>query len=386
MFVPFAILIFVVLTQKITIKVKPPKGVCMVVICNNRPEMLRETLISILNAHGVEDNGKDNIYISQSGENEDVSKVVKQVLGPMDPQHHFHHHNSHIEVYNRLAGHFKWTFDKIFEETDCGGVVVIEDDLELSPDFLDYFKLTIPLVHSDDTIIASSLWNDIGFTYNTRDKHKIKRTSFFPGLGWYLSREIWENVMGPVWPERDWDWHIRELIDKNKYDILIPEVPRDFHVAKSGTYMNPGLFRSYFKKINIQRDAKFKWREEDTQNLSPLSKYITYMTDTWEGAHTPNGFRDLKPTMDNVIWLEGKDIGKEIKKNSLKCNLFLRNTGFWREEFSRGMWRGTTSIWFKNVYKIHFILNTTEWVKPGVKVFTVKELCENYKTFNALYK
>ena len=39
---------------------------------------------------------------------------------------------------------------------------IISDDLDISPDFFEYFSATYPILHQDDTLWCVSAWNDNG--------------------------------------------------------------------------------------------------------------------------------------------------------------------------------------------------------------------------------
>ena len=41
-------------------------------------------------------------------------------------------------------------------------VIIVEDDLEISPDFFEYFTATLPLLRSDPSLWCVSAWNDNG--------------------------------------------------------------------------------------------------------------------------------------------------------------------------------------------------------------------------------
>jgi hypothetical protein len=49
----------------------------------------------------------------------------------------------------------------------------------------------------DDSIFAISAWNDNGFKGVVGDPYSLRRTSYFPGLGWLLTRQLYkEHVRG----------------------------------------------------------------------------------------------------------------------------------------------------------------------------------------------
>ena len=75
----------------------------------------------------------------------------------------------------------------------------MEDDLLLSPDFYEYLHAAAPLLDVDGSLYAVSLWNDNGFyglVQPAVDAYSVRRTSFFPGLGWLLTRELYKGQVG----------------------------------------------------------------------------------------------------------------------------------------------------------------------------------------------
>ncbi len=111
------------------------------------------------------------------------------------------------------------------------------DDLDISPDFFEYFAATYPILHNDPTLWCVSAWNDNGksevvennaglysslplvdfcmFWLATVDflvifvgvkcchcvmcAELLYRTDFFPGLGWMLEKRVW-SVLESKWP------------------------------------------------------------------------------------------------------------------------------------------------------------------------------------------
>lgn len=344
---------------------EPPPQFCIVVICYNRPKLLKNTLNSIKKANGFK---IENLFISQSWNNDEVSEIVK------DYDNVYKNPDKTSNVDNRLARHFGWTFNKMFNETNCGGLVVIEDDLEVSPDFIDYFKLAIPVVERDPTLLTASLWNDIGFKHNTKDKTTIKRTSFFPGLGWYLSRHVWENIIGPEWRDHSWDWYVRDKAIQYKLDSLTPEVPRDYHVAKTGTYMSPSFFNKYFKNINVNKDETFEWKQEYFDRVSPLM------------SHEQRIINDIESGLVKVFWVDGFSKIRDRRVFFSKCRMLLRDTGIWEGEVERGQWNGIHHIWsqlFKSYVYIIDIADerssfTHHLISPHTQIHKNLEVCKHY--------
>lgn len=353
-------------------------GTCIVVICNNRVEILERTLNSIMDARGVRERAQ--IIISQNGDDARVSKLIRTKFYLLD--HIQNDEGLPQKVDSRLPQHFQWTFDTVFDDFyECyNGMVVLEDDLEVSPDFLEYFELTIPVVENDPKLLTTSLWNDIGLEWNSNVKNELLRTTYFPGLGWWLSRSTWYGLLRDEWPTHDWDWYVRKKAYVNGLDTLHPEVPRDYHVAKGGTYMRQNFFEKHFAKININRDRDFRWHEDDVQHVSSFGRYHEHMMTRIENGNQINTIDHAIPGTDNVMWVEGLKGKKRL--NTRRCNKFFKTTGIWADEIERSDWYGIKVVWYKPT-RSHLIIvdcDSEWWWRrwPVARVFHDLEICDDF--------
>lgn len=78
----------------------------------------------------------------------------------------------------------------------CTHYVLFIDDLDVAPDFYEYFLGTFPLLRSDDSLWCVSAWNDNGKTglIDENAPELLYRSDFFPGLGWMLSKKLWDEI------------------------------------------------------------------------------------------------------------------------------------------------------------------------------------------------
>ena len=90
----------------------------------------------------------------------------------------------------------------------------------------------------DPTLWVISAWNDNGFNVNVRDPNRLKRTDFFPGLGWFIPRKLFKGELQKKWPKLHWDHWMRDDEQTKGRDALFPEVPRDYHMGVKGTFMD----------------------------------------------------------------------------------------------------------------------------------------------------
>ena len=51
---------------------------------------------------------------------------------------------------------------QVFETLNYETVIIVEDDLDIAPDFFEYFRATYPILKSDPTLWCVSAWNDNG--------------------------------------------------------------------------------------------------------------------------------------------------------------------------------------------------------------------------------
>ena len=171
---------------------------------------------------------------------------------------------------SRIARHYRFALGHAFGAATASmapglvssSVVVLEDDLLFSPDLLEFFAAGAAVLRRDPSLWAVSAWNDNGFKGLVRDTHALRRTQFFPGLGWLLTRSLWENELRDRWPATHWDHWMRSQrkhrTSKGR-EVLFPEVPRAYHAATQGSFMTRTLHERYFKRIAMNTDPEVAW-------------------------------------------------------------------------------------------------------------------------------
>eukprot|EP00633_Aureoumbra_lagunensis_P001679 CAMPEP_0197302852 /NCGR_PEP_ID=MMETSP0890-20130614/51315_1 /TAXON_ID=44058 ORGANISM="Aureoumbra lagunensis, Strain CCMP1510" /NCGR_SAMPLE_ID=MMETSP0890 /ASSEMBLY_ACC=CAM_ASM_000533 /LENGTH=140 /DNA_ID=CAMNT_0042782571 /DNA_START=264 /DNA_END=683 /DNA_ORIENTATION=- len=140
---------------------------------------MREALSSLLNA-GIQ---VEDIAVAQDGTDAAVTAVAKE-FGVQVRRNGLQH--GHRDGAARIAANYgdalRWAIEERFPEAP--GVIIVEDDLLFSPDFGQYFnEVAAPLLDTDPTVFVVSAWNDNGF-FAQADKRELRRSVWFPGLGW----------------------------------------------------------------------------------------------------------------------------------------------------------------------------------------------------------
>lgn len=232
----------------------------LLIICAKRPDYLKQTLEAILKYHPRD---AIPVLISEDGEDDDVADVIEAAKKTMAtvaktvPVIHVHHPDYDQPAENgyfRLARHFKWALMQVFSRPLAAGlpvvrrVIILEEDLAIAPDFYEMFAAMMPLLDSDPSLLAASAWNDNGQPRLAKDPEQLYRSDFFPGLGWMMTRSIWEEL-APKWPKAYWDDWLREPKQRKDRHILRPEICRTYHFGMHG--VSNAQYSEYMMSIHL---------------------------------------------------------------------------------------------------------------------------------------
>jgi hypothetical protein len=196
----------------------------IVLLTCNRPALLRETLTSLLKVQGVL---KDQILIVQDGNMQEVATVVKesnlallQNLSGLRLRG-----GAGSDGASRIAQHYKYALSAAFDRfPQASALIIVEDDLLFAPDFYYYLTAMAPIIDLDPSTFVISAWNDNGFKGKVHDLYAIRRTEFFPGLGWILSRRLYKQELEPKWPREHWDHWLRSPETHQNRECIYPQV------------------------------------------------------------------------------------------------------------------------------------------------------------------
>ena len=70
----------------------------------------------------------------------------------------------------------------------------MQDDMQLAPDFFSYFAAMANLMDQYPSLWCISSWNDHGSARLVSDPTQLYRSDFFPGLGWMLTYDVWQDL------------------------------------------------------------------------------------------------------------------------------------------------------------------------------------------------
>lgn len=108
-------------------------------------------------------------------------------------------------------------------------VIVLEENLILSPDFLFYMAQLVPTLEKDESLLGVSAWNPNGYTNVSSNLYIAYRSEHFPGLGFLMPVRVFdkylENNFSSCCSEKPilgWD----SVIKESGGNIVIPDVSR----------------------------------------------------------------------------------------------------------------------------------------------------------------
>jgi alpha-1,3-mannosyl-glycoprotein beta-1,2-N-acetylglucosaminyltransferase len=253
----------------------PSRASALLVICYNRPEYLQRTLETVLARLPRTD--RPHVIVSQDGSIRQVGEVIDgmqerfRTLG-VSFEHIVHEQSRQAGDdgfgYMALARHFGWALGEAFGRGHPR-VIVLEDDLEIGADFFEYFAAVAPLLEADPSLLAASAYNDIGQAAFVSDPSVVYRSDFFPGLGWMLTKRVWEELR-PKWPRGYWDDWLREPAQRRGRQILHPQVSRTRTFGKEGVSRSQ-FFGQYLESIKLNEDSGVDWRHQDLSYLNKAS-------------------------------------------------------------------------------------------------------------------
>ena len=261
----------------------------------------------------------------------------------------------------RIASHYGYALSTAFGGGSTGSspaVIIVEDDLAFSPDFFEYFHAVAGVLESDPSLWLASAWNDNGFDYLVADPLSVRRTRYFPGLGWLLPRAVWEGQLASSWPQTHWDHWLREPNQHRGRDVLYPEVPRSYHMGVKGTFMDTGTHNKYFGSIALANDPSFTWdtpRGAAALEGVALGAYEARLA-AMLGAKTTAHLSSVEAITAftegvGVVWYSCPCV--EPSHDSMRP--FAAYFGVWHEG-ARGSWEGVHELWWLGSAKL-FLIN-----------------------------
>lgn len=231
----------------------------IIVLCYNRPAYLRKTLTSLSSKIG---NYADTfpVYVSRQGNDAGVGQVLEefQTFVKGINQYNWQDNGQRKKgfeganwlSYYKISQHYASALRWIFGTQAMSRVVVLEDDLNVSVDFFEYFKALAPVYDRDPTVFCVSAWNDNGMRSVVDDNKQLLRTDVFPGLGWMMNRRVYTELI-EKWPLAFWDDWMREKSQPHGRSCIVPEVNRVYTFGDHGNSVDNGFWKKFLEPIRL---------------------------------------------------------------------------------------------------------------------------------------
>jgi alpha-1,3-mannosyl-glycoprotein beta-1,2-N-acetylglucosaminyltransferase len=156
-------------------------------------------------------------------------------------------------------------FQQIFSSAQhIEKLIILEDDMDFAVDFFDYFLAQSKILDQDETVMCISAWNDHGKRGRVADPKAVYRTDVFPGLGWMLTRKLWEEFE-PKWPTGFWDDWMREDDNARGRSCIFPEINRVYTFGEEGS-SGGQFFNTYLRDIQLN-DQAIDWKSVDLTRM-----------------------------------------------------------------------------------------------------------------------
>lgn len=161
---------------------------------------------------------------------------------------------SNIHIADRklsLTGAYTWMMTSALESYE--NAVIIEDDLQLAADFVEYMEWGMKLMDKSSNIFSVSAWNDNSWNYLKLDKEVFMMTKQFMGLGWLVNRRSLPLILNALSNEcAPWDLCVhREMSSKGMVSVY-PQYARVYHMPwKKGRHFH------LTQQVQYSHDVKY---------------------------------------------------------------------------------------------------------------------------------
>ncbi|XP_061355719.1 alpha-1,3-mannosyl-glycoprotein 2-beta-N-acetylglucosaminyltransferase [Gastrolobium bilobum] len=289
--------------QRLIDKVQVPVAAVVIMACN-RADYLERTVNSVLKFQRPI-SSRYPLFVSQDGSNSDVKNKALSYdhlsyMQHLDFEPVQTERPGELIAYYKIARHYKWALDQLFYKHNFSRVIILEDDMEIAPDFFDYFEAAAILLDKDKSIMAVSSWNDNGQKQFVHDPYELYRSDFFPGLGWMLARSTWDEL-SPKWPKAYWDDWLRLKENHKGRQFIRPEVCRTYNFGEHGSSLGQ-FFKQYLEPIKLN-EVQVDWKSMD----------LSYLLEDNYTMHFANIVKKAKPVYGADMVLKAYNINGDVR-------------------------------------------------------------------------
>ncbi|KAL2346003.1 hypothetical protein Fmac_000003 [Flemingia macrophylla] len=337
--------------QRLIDNMQVPVAAVVIMACN-RADYLERTITSVLKYQRLI-SSRYPLFVSQDGSNPDVkSKALSydqlSYMQHLDFEPVQAERPGELIAYYKIARHYKWALDQLFYKHNFSRVIILEDDMEIAPDFFDYFEAAANLLDKDKSIMAVSSWNDNGQKQFVHDPYEIYRSDFFPGLGWMLARSTWDEL-SPKWPKAYWDDWLRLKENHKGRQFIRPEVCRTYNFGEHGSSLGQ-FFKQYLEPIKLN-DVKVDWKSMD----------LSYLLEDKYSMHFANIVKKATPVYGADMVLKAYNIDGDVRieyRDQSDFETIARQFGIfqeWKDGVPRTAYKGVVVFRYQTSRRIFLV-------------------------------
>lgn len=330
---------------------KVPVAAVVIMACN-RADYLERTINSVLK-YQRPISSRFPLFVSQDGSNSDVKRKALSY----DELSHMQHLDfepvqterpGELIAYYKIARHYKWALGQLFDKHNFNRVIILEDDMEIAPDFFDYFEAMATLLDKDKSIMAVSSWNDNGQKQFVHDPYELYRSDFFPGLGWMLARSTWDEL-SPKWPKAYWDDWLRLKENHKGRQFIRPEVCRTYNFGEHGSSLGQ-FFKQYLEPIKLN-EVQVDWKSMDLSYLLE-DKYVIHFANIIKKAKPVSGadFAQKARNIDGDVRIKYKDQW-DFENIAQQFGIFQE----WKDGVPRTAYKGVVVFRYQTTKRIFLV-------------------------------
>jgi alpha-1,3-mannosyl-glycoprotein beta-1,2-N-acetylglucosaminyltransferase len=219
-----------------------PSSTAILILVYNRVKYFKQCIAAL---QALPEFHRYKLVISQDGDDLQMANAVDEAKAFSPHLVHLRHAHppkpfEEASVLFFIASHYKFALDSVFS-MGLSHVIVLEDDLLVSPDFLRMFEALAPVLDNDSSIMCISSFNDNGFSHLYLPPNLFMRTRYFPGLGWMMRSDVWLEL-SPKFPMEAWDHWMRVDSQHKGRDCIIPYLSRNKNIGEEGSTVESGIF------------------------------------------------------------------------------------------------------------------------------------------------
>ncbi|XP_010555166.1 PREDICTED: alpha-1,3-mannosyl-glycoprotein 2-beta-N-acetylglucosaminyltransferase [Tarenaya hassleriana] len=336
----------------------------VVIMACNRADYLERTINSVLRYQSPIAS-KYPLFVSQDGSNPAVkSKALSYnqltYMQHLDFEPVVTERPGELIAYYKIARHYKWALDQLFNKHKFSRVIILEDDMEIAPDFFNYFEAAASLMDKDKTIMAVSSWNDNGQKQFVHDPYTLYRSDFFPGLGWMLTRATWDEL-SPKWPKAYWDDWLRLKENHKSRQFIRPEVCRTYNFGEHGSSLGQ-FFKQYLEPIKLN-DIKVDWKSMD----------LGYLTEGNYTKYFSGLVRQAQPIHGSDLVLKAQNAKGDVRvlyKDQADFERVAHQFGVfeeWKDGVPRTAYKGTVTFRLQSSTRRVFLVGPDSLIQLGIR-------------------